>query len=479
MHRYRPAVLCRLLFLGVLLTFITGCFHDDNPPTASAGRDQEVRLQAVVTLDGSNSSDVDGDKLTYKWEFAEKPTNSAATLLNPTTISPTFVADVPGSFLLKLVVSDGKRDSKPDFVHIITANSPPSAKIVFVSTGAINERVSLDASQSTDPEQQPLFYLWEISAKPSTSVATIENPTSINTGFIPDQPGYYAVKLGVRDGQDRHEAIDIIIVDVSAPINRFNTKPIAEAGPDQPLRQAGATITLDGSNSFDADNDPLTYSWTMIVKPENSTALLRRPDTATPEFDADIMGSYVAKLTVADRNGESHVDVVVITPHAYPQLACQDCHDGNIGRAKPASHQPTLEDCVQCHGAQQWKPGVAGFHAHGHRTAPPGCRVCHDGTIATGMAANHLATNDDCNYCHLPQAWKPIIPNSPIKPVVEHKGIYSGCVDCHNGTRALGKPDGHMPTSIRCFACHTTATWKTQQHLEHTQAFGKCSNCHQ
>lgn len=479
MFRCRPAALCcRFLLVGFALC-VAACFHDDNPPTASAGRDQEVSLNASVTLDGSNSSDVDGDKLTYKWDFAEKPANSAAVLINPNSISPTFIADVPGSFLLRLIVSDGSHSSKPDFVHIITANSPPSAKIAFVSTGTLNERVALDASQSTDPEQQPLYFLWELSAKPANSIASVENPASISTGFVPDLPGYYAVKLGVRDGQDRHEAIDIVIIEVVAPINRLNNKPIAEAGPDQPLRQEGVTITLDGTKSYDEDNDPLTFNWTLIIRPDRSTAQLRRPDTASPEFDADIMGSYVAKLIVSDRNGESHVDVVVITPHTYPKLACQDCHDGNIGKAKPPSHQPTLEDCVQCHSAQQWKPGVAGFHAHGHRTFPPACNVCHDGTLAGGVSAQHLVTKEDCNSCHLLTAWKTIIPNSPIKPLIEHKGIYSGCVDCHDGVRARGKPEGHMPTSIRCFACHTTNAWATQQHLEHTQAFGPCANCHQ
>jgi len=59
-------------------------------------------------------------------------------------------------------------------------------------------------------------------------------------------------------------------------------------------------VTLDGSSSTDANNDPLTYSWTFTTKPVGSSAILSSSTSVKPTFTADVTGNYSISLVVND-----------------------------------------------------------------------------------------------------------------------------------------------------------------------------------
>lgn len=83
--------------------------EENKPPVADAGSDQVVIAGASVTLDGSNSSDPDGDKITYHWELLGNP----GFLSDPDAAKPTFTPTDPAVLEFKLTVSDG--DGKDDY----------------------------------------------------------------------------------------------------------------------------------------------------------------------------------------------------------------------------------------------------------------------------------------------------------------------------------------------------------------------------
>lgn len=94
---------------------------NNQTPVANAGREQNVYTGMTVTLDGSASIDVDGDTLvSYAWSFVSIPEGSLAELSSPSAVKPTFVADRSGTYVLQLIVNDGKVNS---FAKTVTITS--------------------------------------------------------------------------------------------------------------------------------------------------------------------------------------------------------------------------------------------------------------------------------------------------------------------------------------------------------------------
>jgi PKD repeat protein len=295
---------------------------ENSPPVANAGLDQTVYVTNTVTLDGSGSSDVDGDLLTFKWSFVSIPEGSAATLSDPTAVNPIFVVDRPGTYIVQLIVNDGTVDSAPDTVSITTENSPPVANAGPDQTVYVTDTVTLDGSGSSDVDGDALTFKWSFVSVPDGSAATLSDPSTVNPAFVVDRPGTYVVQLIVNDG-----AVDSAPDTVS--INTTNSRPVADAGDDQ-SQPVGSTITLDGSGSYDVDNDPLSYFWSFTSIPNNSTAVIIDPNAINPTFWADLYGTYVAQLIVNDGNLDSTPDTVVInaTDSIKPTITITSPVDG-------------------------------------------------------------------------------------------------------------------------------------------------------
>ena len=108
-------------------------------PVADAGADQSVLEGDTVSLDGSGSTDTNGDLLTYSWSFVSKPAGSLAEFTNPTSTQPSFVADEPGDYVVSLVVNDGFVDSDAANVTITAISHKEEAiKALLESIDVVN-----------------------------------------------------------------------------------------------------------------------------------------------------------------------------------------------------------------------------------------------------------------------------------------------------------------------------------------------------
>ena len=79
---------------------------------ADPGRIVAVRVGELAILDGSDSSATTTDPLTFAWSFSSKPDTSNAELQNATSVNPSFIADVRGTYMVQLVVSAGGSSSQ-------------------------------------------------------------------------------------------------------------------------------------------------------------------------------------------------------------------------------------------------------------------------------------------------------------------------------------------------------------------------------
>jgi hypothetical protein len=304
------------------MTEVYNNFRDDdcNPatpdnmnPIADAGDDQTIHAGMSVTLDGSGSYDPERNyPLSYAWEITLKPLSSSAELNDPTSANPSFLADIVGFYIIQLLVTDiYGASSEVDDVLVNTFNSAPTADagldqaIIKVGT-----TIQLDGTQSYDLDGDPIIiYSWTITSKPAGSAATLSNPFAPNPTFVADVHGEYVIELVVRDIFLWPSEPDTVTVGFE------NIKPVADAGVNQSVVM-GDIVYLDGSGSHDANNDPLTFSWSIISKPGGSSAEIINPTLPQTSFIADLPGEYIVSLVVNDGfvdSDPSNVTIVAIT----------------------------------------------------------------------------------------------------------------------------------------------------------------------
>lgn len=109
---------------------------------------------------------------------------------------------------------------------------------------------------------------------------------------------------------DSNATTDVFVARISEG-SGLGGAPIADAGEDQQVFELDPVL-LDASNSFDPDDDPLTFQWRQI---RGASVELDDPTSPTPAFDAPMVEAFDTlefEVSVSDGRSSPQTDRVLI-----------------------------------------------------------------------------------------------------------------------------------------------------------------------
>ncbi|HEX7019740.1 MAG TPA: PKD domain-containing protein, partial [Gemmatimonadaceae bacterium] len=246
-------------------------------PVARPGGPYNGETGTPLSLSGAESSDPEGQALTYAWTFGDGATGTGAAV--------THTYQNPGVFSVELTVRDveGGTSTASTTATIVHANRPPVADAGGPYTGDAAQTITLSASNSSDPDGDALTYNWNLGDGTTTTGAVVRRAYAT--------AGTYTATLTVTDSRGASATANAQVT-----VRAINQRPVASVGGPY-SGEVGKAIAFSGSGSSDPDQDPLDYEWTFG---DGGTAT-----GVSPAHTFTSAGSFTVTLTVSDGRGGS------------------------------------------------------------------------------------------------------------------------------------------------------------------------------
>lgn len=264
----------------------------NNRPVAAAVISPLATCRSVA-FDASPSTDPDGDRLEFAWDFGDSSSAAGKVAVHEYA--------GPGTYTARLRVSDssGMIGNGAEQLLPVLVKRQPTAVAGPGTVVAPGEVVAFDGSASLPGEQPLRRWRWDFG-----DGATAEGQ-QVRHRF--DRLGIRVVRLRVDDGSN--DPCGWAVAEREIVVN---APPVGEAGADQTVA-VDATVQLDGGRSYDVDGRIASWSWDLGDGTTASGPKVEHRYTAP--------GSYVVRLTVEDDSGVANgrsVDSVRITVNAPP-----------------------------------------------------------------------------------------------------------------------------------------------------------------
>lgn len=271
---------------------------ENSAPIAKVNYDlRNYTVGETVKFSATESSDPDGNELTYQWLLLNKPQSSESQLVGADSEFAEFIADVTGEYKVRLTVNDSLLSSEEEFsVTVSNENIIPIADAGNNIDAVLGIIVTLDGANSYDPDGGVLTYQWKLVSKPTeSSFLGLTNPSLSQLSelvFEPDATGEYIFSLEVYDGED-YSVADTVKVKVTD-----NQLPVAQLSDDKVVYNSG-NVQVSGSTSYDPEGENLTYKWSLINKPDAYSGELSTL-TSLALLSPTELGTYTIQLIVND-----------------------------------------------------------------------------------------------------------------------------------------------------------------------------------
>ena len=270
-----------------------------------------IKLGQSINISGLESRDPDGDAISYQWHVQHTNGEDFA-LENNAAVTFDFTPEKFGSYQISLTVSDAVLTSE---VVNSTITVEPNAENypVAIASGDSNNKVGqthfLSAEKSVAGTEQLLSYQWGFKSQPESSNSTIGDATSSQAYFIADKAGAYEVLLTVTNVENALTAQDNFTVSIDDILT--NSPPQAVISTPRVNYGVNEIVNLNGANSYDSDNDQLTYQWRFDNIPATSNTEITGVSAQFIEFLPDVEGDYEVILTVSDEQSSNEQKQVI------------------------------------------------------------------------------------------------------------------------------------------------------------------------
>lgn len=179
------------------------------PIVDASPEEQIIYLQDTAYLYGS-ATDPDGHAIAdWEWEVISAPGGSTYSVAPANTQNTSFATDTIGDYVITLIATDGLLWSDPDavLVTVIENLAPTAVASVSPTSGVAPLAVNFDATGSSDPEGDLLYYDWDFGDFSTGVGATPSHEYNL--------PGLYTASLMVTDAYGNID-FDTVNINVSA-----------------------------------------------------------------------------------------------------------------------------------------------------------------------------------------------------------------------------------------------------------------------